>query len=129
MAAIAEAVANGEVAVLSTTVNAAGGLQGAVTGLVQSDLDTLAAALELIANAITGLRATFSLIVTLRGDVQAAVQAEFLAVRALINPFINPIEAYAQAVVQSTAVASLSITGVQQAAADLQAAFVSLENL
>lgn len=129
MAAIAEALANAEASVLAATVNAAGGVQTAITGLVQSDLNTLASDVELIANAITGLGATFSLVVTLRGDVQAAVQAEFSAVKAFIAPFANPIEAYIEAVLRSTVAATLTVTGIQKAHDNLQAAVVSLGTL
>lgn len=129
LAAIVLAIEAAEASVQQATVGTAGILQNTITNLVQSDLATLAADVNRIANAIKGLGASLTVVANVGGSVQAVVQGEINAVKAAIQPFVQPIEDYLNAVLKSNVGATLDVTGVQNALNNLQAVVASVRSL
>lgn len=129
LVAIVAVLAAAEASILAATAGAAGGVQAQAAGLAQSDLDTLAADVELVAGAVAGLGVALSVVVALGGSARAAVGAELEAAGAAVAPFAGPVEAYVAAVLTSTAAATLTVTGVRSAQADLLAAVASVGTL
>lgn len=129
LAAIVQALTAAQASLAGSTTGAAGGIQTAITGLVQSDLDTLAADVGRIVDAIKGLGASLSVVATVGGSAQALVKGEIAAIKTVIQPFVDPLEAYINAVLKSSVAASLNVTGVQNALNNLQAVVASIQTL
>lgn len=105
--------------IAGVTVNVAGTITNSTVGLVQADINTLAADVETIANLIQGIEVTVSVITHLGGNAAATAAAELAILNNVIAPFVAPIQAYVAAVLTSYANATLTITGLKNAQADL----------
>lgn len=105
---------------LASTVNAAGGITAAATGLAQSDIATLASDLAILVRLVQGIGATIVVFAGTSADVQAAVSTELSAARQAVQPFAAPIELFIRQVLQSYAGAAVTVTGLANAETDFE---------
>ncbi|PSR80250.1 hypothetical protein BD289DRAFT_476194 [Coniella lustricola] len=119
LTAIVTALVSAGTQIAGATVNAAGGITNATVGLAQADINTLSTDVEIIVTLVEGIEATYNVIVKLGGNVQATAGAELVALQNVIAPFAAPLQAYVAGVLTSYVNATVSVTGLANAQADL----------
>lgn len=114
--AILGALQKAAITITSATTTAAGGLDNAAKGVVQSEVDQLTADLKTIQDTLSGIGATVHLTATdLSPAAQSVVTAEVTAVKSAIEPFVKPVNNFAAAVQNVAATSAVTVRGLQPA--------------
>lgn len=126
LVAIVSALLTAKSAISQATLSGATASTTAVSGLVQSDINTLVSDVDLLITSIQNIRATVTAIVSVGGNVRLLAQAELAILKATIQPFVTPIQTYIAAVLTSYAKAGVTISGLTAAQSDLKTAISNL---
>lgn len=126
LGAIVSALVAAESTISAATISGVTASTTAVSGLVQSDINTLESDVDLLITCIQNIHTTITAIVNVGGNVRLLAKAELTVLKATIQPFVNPLQVYVAAVLTSYAKAGVTVSGLTTAQTDLKTAISSL---
>lgn len=129
LTAIVAALVSGETSISQATLTGTSANAAAVTGLAQSDINTLVSDVQGIISFLQNVKTTLSAVAGVGGTFRLLLLAELGILKAIIQPFVNPLQIYIAAVLKAYASAGVSLTGLTTAQADLKAAVGAIASL